>query len=51
MYGLKAYLRSTESEVPSQLERHPASQAPVGARRDDGELVNRERKTVQYAKK
>eukprot|EP00611_Tribonema_gayanum_P031400 TRINITY_DN906_c0_g1_i6.p1 TRINITY_DN906_c0_g1~~TRINITY_DN906_c0_g1_i6.p1 ORF type:complete len:809 (-),score=338.54 TRINITY_DN906_c0_g1_i6:292-2574(-) len=51
MYGLKAYLRSTESSVPDQLDRHPASQAPVGTRRDDGELVNRERKSVQYAKK
>jgi ATP-dependent RNA helicase DDX23/PRP28 len=49
-YDLKQYLISTDNEVPQQLSKHAASQAPPGTRRDDGKLVNSERQSVKYAK-
>lgn len=51
MFGLKEYLQSTESQVPQQLMKHSAAQAAVGARRDDGSLVNSKRDSVMFAKK
>ncbi|CAM9318730.1 unnamed protein product [Scytosiphon promiscuus] len=51
MFGLKEYLQSTESHVPQQLVKHNAAQAAVGARRDDGSLVNSKRDSIMFAKK
>ncbi|CAM9650215.1 unnamed protein product [Chrysoparadoxa australica] len=51
MYDLKQYLEHTGAPVPDKLQHHAAAKAPVGARRDDGELVNRSRDKVQFAKK
>lgn len=44
MYDLKNYLESTNSVVPSQLAKHPAAQAPLNARADDGKLLNQRRR-------
>mmetsp|Transcript_40467 Transcript_40467/g.59613 ORF Transcript_40467/g.59613 Transcript_40467/m.59613 type:complete len:424 (-) Transcript_40467:248-1519(-) len=43
-YDLKSYLESTDSQVPSELARHPAAQAPAGARGEDGNLLNTRKK-------
>ncbi len=51
LYDLKQYLISTESHIPSQLDKHPAAQAPVGTRKENGELVSKKRSEVMYAKK
>lgn len=48
MYELRKYLEATETEVPSQLARNPASQAPLGSRDDKGHLIGVKRDSVQY---
>ena len=50
-YDLKAYLESTGAAVPHQLASHAAAKAAPGARNDRGELINKSRDKVQYAKK
>ncbi len=51
LYDLKQYLLSTDSHVPSQLDKHPAAQAPVGTRKETGELVSEKRSKIMYSKK
>ncbi len=51
LYDLKQYLISTNSHVPSQLDKHPAAQAPVGTRKENGELVSEKRSKIMYSKK
>ncbi len=51
LYDLKQYLISTDSHVPSQLDKHPAAQAPVGTRKENGELVSEKRSKIMYSKK
>lgn len=43
MYDLKAYLESTDAQIPSQLKNHPAAQHPAGTRGDSGNLVGQKR--------
>ena len=49
-YDLKTYLESTGAPVPPQLKNHAAAQAKPGARNERGELMNKSRDKVQYAK-
>mmetsp|Transcript_30505 Transcript_30505/g.38234 ORF Transcript_30505/g.38234 Transcript_30505/m.38234 type:complete len:226 (+) Transcript_30505:1331-2008(+) len=47
MYDLKAYLQSTEANIPGELARHKAAQAPPGARGEDGNLINARRRDTK----
>ena len=49
-YDLKAYLESTGAAVPHQLASHAAAKAAPGTRNERGELMNKTRDKVQYAK-